>query len=350
MTAIRLGPPPKQGLYDPQFEHDACGVGFVVDIKGRKSNTIVKQGIQILMNLDHRGACGCEVNTGDGAGILHPDAARVPQEGGQEGRAHQPARARAVRRRQHLPAAQRDAAPQDRGSVRARGAGRGPGVLGARTCRRTTPSLGETAKATEPFMRQVFIGRGPDTLDEAEFERKLYVIRKRAYNEIRVSTIGGAEFWYVVSLSHKTLVYKGMLTPSRSTSISRPAEPADGDRRSRWCTRASPRTPSRAGTARIRTATSRTTARSTRCAATSTGCTRARRCSSRRLFGDDIKKILPIVNPNGCDSAMFDNVLELLVLSGRSLPHAVMMMIPEPWAKHESMIRREARSTNTTVA
>ena len=128
-----------------------------------------------------------------------------------------------------------------------------------------------------------------------------------------------------------------MLTTDAARPVfPRPAEPADGDRASRWCTRASAPTPSRAGIARIRTATSRTTARSTRCAATSTGCTRARRCSSRRCSARTSRRSRPIVNPNGSDSAMFDNVLELLVLAGRSLPHAMMMMIPEPWSKHAS--------------
>ena len=212
MTAIRLGPPAKQGLYDPQFEHDACGVGFVVDIKGRKSNAVVKQGIQILKNLDHRGASGSEVNTGDGAGILlqmpHAFLKKVAKKDARinlpepglyaAGNIFMPRNATQRRKIEEVFAR----VVQAEGQI----------YLGARSVPTDNSSLGETAKASEPFVRQVFIGRGPDTLDEAEFERKLYVIRKRAYNEIRVSTIGGAEFWYIVSLSHKTLVYKGMLT------------------------------------------------------------------------------------------------------------------------------------------
>ena len=210
-----MGPPAKQGLYDPQFEHDACGVGFVVDIKGRKSNAVVKQGIQILKNLDHRGASGSEVNTGDGAGILlqmpHAFLKKVAKKDARinlpepglyaAGNIFMPRNATQRRKIEEVFAR----VVQAEGQI----------YLGARSVPTDNSSLGETAKASEPFVRQVFIGRGPETLDEAEFERKLYVIRKRAYNEIRVSTIGGAEFWYIVSLSHKTLVYKGMLTTNQ---------------------------------------------------------------------------------------------------------------------------------------
>ena len=206
----QLGPPAKQGLYDPQFEHDACGVGFVVDIKGRKSNQILQQAIQVLKNLDHRGACGCEANTGDGAGVLiqMPHAfmrdackkARISLPGPGEygtGLIFLP-RDRVRRRRLEEKFGQ---IVQSEGQT----------VLGWRTVPTDNTRLGETAKASEPFIRQIFIGRGQNAPDELAFERKLYVIRKRAYSEIRASTIDGAEFWYVASLSHKTLVYNGML-------------------------------------------------------------------------------------------------------------------------------------------
>jgi glutamate synthase domain-containing protein 2/glutamate synthase domain-containing protein 1/glutamate synthase domain-containing protein 3 len=337
MTAIRLGPPAKQGLYDPQFEHDACGVGFVVDIKGRKSNAVLKQGIQILKNLDHRGASGSEVNTGDGAGLLMqmPHAflkkvakkdARIdlPEPGHYAaGNIFMPRNATQRRKIEEVFAR----VVQAEGQV----------YLGARSVPTNNSMLGETAKASEPFTRQVFIGRGPDTPDEAEFERKLYVIRKRAYNEIRVSTIGGAEFWYVVSLSHKTLVYKGMLTTMQLDQyfldLQNPAmETAIALVHSRFSTNTFP---------------SWDRAHPYRCIAHNgeintlrgnINWMRAREALFQSpVFGEDIKKIPPIVNPNGSDSSMFDNVLELMVLSGRSMPHAVMMMIPEPWSKHASM-------------
>ena len=337
MTAIRLGPPPKQGLYDPQFEHDACGVGFVVDIKGRKSNNILKQAIQILKNLDHRGASGSEVNTGDGAGILiqmpHAFLKKVAKKDARinlpepglyaAGNIFMPRNATQRRKIEEVFAR----VVQAEGQI----------YLGARTVPTDNSMLGETAKAAEPFVRQVFIGRGPDTVDENEFERKLYVIRKRAYNEIRVSTIGGAEFWYVVSLSHKTLVYKGMLTTMQLDAyfldLQNPLmETAIGLVHSRFSTNTFP---------------SWDRAHPYRCIAHNgeintlrgnINWMRAREALFQSpVFGEDIKKIPPIVNPNGSDSSMFDNVLELMVLSGRSMPHAVMMMIPEPWSKHATM-------------
>ncbi|HEU5136067.1 MAG TPA: glutamate synthase large subunit [Steroidobacteraceae bacterium] len=337
MTAIRLGPPAKQGLYDPQFEHDACGVGFVVDIKGRKSNAVVKQGIQILKNLDHRGASGSEVNTGDGAGMLmqmpHAFLKKVAKKDARinlpepgmyaAGNIFMPRNATQRRKIEEVFAR----VVQAEGQV----------YLGARSVPTDNSMLGETAKASEPFVRQVFIGRGTETLDEAEFERKLYVIRKRAYNEIRVSTIGGAEFWYIVSLSHKTLVYKGMLTTMQLDQyfldLQNPLmESAIALVHSRFSTNTFP---------------SWDRAHPYRCIAHNgeintlrgnINWMRAREAHFQSpLFGDDIKKIPPIVNPNGSDSSMFDNVLELMVLSGRSMPHAIMMMIPEPWSKHASM-------------
>ncbi len=337
MTAIRLGPPAKQGLYDPQFEHDACGVGFIVDIKGRKSNAIVKQGIQILKNLDHRGASGSEVNTGDGAGMLmqmpHAFLKKVAKKDARinlpepglyaAGNIFMPRNATQRRKIEEVFAR----VVQAEGQV----------YLGARSVPTDNSMLGETAKASEPFVRQVFIGRGPETLDEAEFERKLYVIRKRAYNEIRVSTIGGAEYWYVVSLSHKTLVYKGMLTTMQLDAyfldLQNPLmESAIALVHSRFSTNTFP---------------SWDRAHPYRCIAHNgeintlrgnINWMRAREALFQSpVFGEDIKKIPPIVNPNGSDSSMFDNVLELMVLSGRSMPHAVMMMIPEPWSKHSNM-------------
>src|SRR5262245_51434513 len=205
-----LGPPAKQGLYDPQFEHDACGVGFVVDIKGRKSHKILQQGIQVLRNLDHRGACGCEVNTGDGAGVLmqmpHKFIAdickklrvKLPEPGYYgSGLIFLP----------RNPTKRRKLEERFEQIVRSEG----QALLAWHTVHTDNSSLGETAKSAEPFMRQVIIGRSADIKTDMDFERKLYVIRKRAYSEIRASTLDGAEFWYLASLSCKTFVYKGML-------------------------------------------------------------------------------------------------------------------------------------------
>ena len=207
---FRTERPGKQGLYDPAFEHDACGVGFVVDIKGRKSHKILQQGLQVLTNLDHRGACGAETNTGDGAGVLMQMPHKFLLAAAKKARIDLPKpgeygcgivflpRNATLRRRIEERFAQIVQSEELT-------------LLGWRTLPTDNSMLGETAKSCEPLMRQAFIGQGPDALDEMAFERKLYVIRKRAYSEIRASTLEGASAWYVASLSVKTLVYKGML-------------------------------------------------------------------------------------------------------------------------------------------
>jgi glutamate synthase domain-containing protein 2/glutamate synthase domain-containing protein 1/glutamate synthase domain-containing protein 3 len=328
--------PGKQGLYDPANEHDACGFGFVADIQGRKSNAILRNAIEVLKNLDHRGACGCEVNTGDGAGVLMQmphgflkDAAKdahitLPEPGRYAcGLIFMPRNPTQRRRIEEVFAR----VVQAEGQV----------YLGARTVPVDNSMLGETARQSEPFIRQVFIERGEDTADEAEFERKLYVIRKRAYNEIRVSTVGGAEYWYVASLSHKTLVYKGMLTTMQLDQyfpdLRDPRmETAIALVHSRFSTNTFPSWDRAHPYRYIAHNGEINTLRG------NINWMRAREALlESSLFGEDVSKITPIVNVNGSDSSMFDNVLELMVLSGRSLPHAMMMMIPEPWSKDENM-------------
>jgi glutamate synthase (ferredoxin) len=331
----RLGPPPKQGLYDPSFEKDACGVGFVVDIKGRKSHRILQQAIEVLENLDHRGACGCEVNTGDGAGVL----LQMP---------HAFFRDAAKKARITLPDANQYGCGLvflPRNPTKRRKLEEafehivqscGLTVLGWRTVPVDNSSLGETARSSEPFMRQVFIAR-PAGDDDMAFERRLYVARKRGYSEIRTSTLDGAEYWYLASLSCKTLVYKGMLLTKQLaqyfSDLKHPAmETALALVHSRFSTNTFPSWdrshPYRyiAHNGEINTLRGNINWMKAREA-----------LFESEVFGEDIKRITPIVNPNGSDSAMFDNTLELLVLAGRSLPHAVMMMIPEPWQAHESM-------------
>jgi len=330
------GRPAKQGLYDPWFEHDACGVGFVVDIKGRKSNQILLQALQVLKNLDHRGASGSEANTGDGAGVLlqmpHEflqgacKEARIALPGpGKYGSGHVflPQKATVRRRLEEL----FGQIVQSEGQI----------LLGWRTVPTDNTSLGETAKASEPFIRQVFIGRNPALTDDMAFERKLYIIRKRAYTEIRTATIDGGAFWYLPSLSCKTIVYKGMLLteqlPAYFLDLKNPAmKTALALVHSRFSTNTFPSWdrahPYRyiAHNGEINTLRGNINWMHARQA-----------LFDSELFGEDIKKILPIINPNGSDSAMFDNTLELLVLAGRPIAHAIMMMIPEPWSHHESM-------------
>ena len=331
-----LGRPGEQGLYDPAFEHDACGVGFVVDIKGRRSNKILRQAIEVLRNLDHRGACGCEVNTGDGAGVLmqmpheflkaaaYQAHITLPELGDYAcGMLFMPRNATQRRRIEEVFAG----IVQSEGQI----------YLGGRTVPVDNSMLGDTARQSEPFIRQLFIQRGEETQTAEEFERKLYVIRKRAYSEIRVSTLGGAESFYVASLSCKTLVYKGMLLTMQLDQyfldLQDPRmETALALVHSRFSTNTFPSWDRAHPYRYIAHNGEINTLRG------NINWMRAREALlESELFGEDIAKIAPVVNVYGSDSSMFDNVLELMVLSGRSLPHAMMMMIPEPWSKHNSM-------------
>jgi glutamate synthase (ferredoxin) len=338
----------KQGLYDPQYEHDACGVGFIVDLKGRKSHDLVRKAVQILVNLEHRGACGCENNTGDGAGILlqtphrflakecEPLGFRLPDPGeygvGCVFLPTDPNERRECERLFHK-------IVWDEGQV----------LLGWRDVPTNPEPLGASARATQPAIRQVFIGRkqarevarsasdGRSPDDPLAFERKLYVIRKRVENAVRQSNLVQRGLFYVPSLSYKTLVYKGMLISTQLTEfyadLTDPAvETALAMVHSRFSTNTFPNW-ARAHPYRYLCHNGEiNTLRG------NINWMHARQSLFQsQLFGDDIKKVLPIIDPAGSDSAMFDNALELLVLAGRSLPHAVMMMIPEPWTGDEAM-------------
>lgn len=330
------GLPPKQGLYDPAFEHDACGVGFVVDIKGRKSHKILQQGLQVLTNLDHRGACGSEVNTGDGAGVLLQMPHKFLIEASKKNGIAVPnpgEYACGIIFLPRNPTLRRRIEERFEQIVQSEG----QTIIGWRTVPTRNSMLGDTAKSCEPFMRQVFIARNADISDELAFERKLYVIRKRAYSEIRASTLEGAAAWYVASLSHKTLIYKGMLLTQQLAEyfpdLSDPRmETALALVHSRFSTNTFPSWdrahPYRyvAHNGEINTVRGNANWMHAREA-----------LFQAEAFGEDMEQILPIINPNGSDSAMFDNTLELLVLAGRSLPHAMMMMIPEPWSNHQTM-------------
>ena len=330
------GWPAKQGLYDPRYEHDSCGVGFVVNIKGKKSREIVDQALTVLENLDHRGACGCEENTGDGAGILMqvPHAFfreaceglgfELPDAGNYGvGMIFLPDHREQRRRFEKL--------------IEGIIVGEGQRVLGWRKVPTDNLYLGETAKVSEPFVRQVFIGRGENVKDELAFERKLYVIRRRAENKIRYGGMPGGDFFYVSSMSHRTIVYKGMLTPRQlATFYPDLDDPAVATAiavvHSRFSTNTFPSW-GRAHPYRylIHNGEINTLRGNENWMHARQGMV------ASKLFGDDLKNIFPIIQEDGSDSAKFDNCLEFLALSGRSLPHAVMMMIPEPWENHESM-------------
>jgi glutamate synthase (ferredoxin) len=330
------GEPGAQGLYDPRFEHDACGVGFVADLLARASHQIVRQALQVLVNLDHRGACGCETNTGDGAGILlqtpHKFLARqaerlglrLPKPGGYgAGMVFFP----------------RDPASQEgcRKIFERVVAEEGQRLLGWRDVPTDPRDLGPTARAAEPAVRQVFIGRSDDLADDLAFERKLYVIRRRVENAVRASDLPGRGLFYVPSLSFKTIVYKGMLKATQLASyypdlLEPDVESALAMVHSRFSTNTFPNW-ARAHPYRylchngeINTLRGNINWMHAR-----------EKLFESPLFGKDLAKLLPIIDAEGSDSAIFDNVLEMLTLTGRSLPHAAMMMIPEPWANHESM-------------
>jgi glutamate synthase (ferredoxin) len=329
--------PGAQGLYDPSFEHDACGVGFVVNMKGRRSHSLIQQGLQILRNLDHRGACGCEINTGDGAGILLQMPHEFMKLATKEAGIALPGFAEYGVGMVYLPPDARERAECEKILAQII-AEEGQTLLGWRTVPTDNSMIGETAKASEPCMRQLFIGRNSKLGDDMAFERKLYVIRKRATNIIRFSgKVAGGQFFYVSSLSFKTCIYKGMLMPVQVDQyypdLRNPAmDTALALVHSRFSTNTFPSWershPYRymAHNGEINTLRG------------NINWMRARQAIMQSdLFGDDLQKLFPIINTDGSDSAMFDNCLELLVLAGRSLPHAMMMMIPEPWANHESM-------------
>ena len=333
------GLPVKQGLYDPRYEHDACGVGFVVDLKGRKSHSIVSQGLQVLLNLAHRGACGCEPNTGDGAGVLIQMPGKFMRKVAEASGFELPALGEYAVGMVFLPQREdyRHLCEQHfEKIVRAEG----QTVLGWRTVPTSNQGLGHTARLGEPVVRQIFIGRNPERLtgnDDLAFERKLYVIRKQAENQIRHSQLREGDAFYIASLSSRTVVYKGMLMSEQVKGfypdlLDESMESALVVIHSRFSTNTFPSW-ERAHPYRYLIHNGEiNTLRGNE------NWMHARQSQFRsRLFGNDLKKILPIIDEDGSDSAKFDETLEFLYLSGRSLPQAMMMMIPEPWTQHESM-------------
>jgi len=344
MSSFTTGSPSPQGLFDPSREHDACGVGFVAHIKGERSHTIVTNALQVLRNLAHRGACGCEVNTGDGAGIL----LQMPD--------------RFLRRAAGvvLPAAGSYGAgmvflPKDEGDRAAVQSligqiveSEGATVLGWRTVPTNDSSVGASAVAMAPAFAQVFIGglrrsasHGPkaDFSNPLGVERTLYVIRKRielAAARLDISTASRALF-YIVSLSSQTLLYKGMLTAIQLEEmfpdLSDPElESALALVHQRFSTNTFPSWPLAHPYRFVAHNGEINTLRG------NISWMRAREgLLASSVLGDDLKKVLPVIHEGGSDTASFDNVLEFLVMTGRSLPHAILMMIPEPWSGDEEM-------------
>src|SRR5579859_5827490 len=328
-------PPPAQGLYHPAQEHDACGIGFVANVRGHKSHEIVSKGIQVLLNLAHRGACGCDAETGDGAGVLiqipHKFYARecaklgfdLPLPGAYGvGMTFLP-----VEKHPRL---------QCEGILERIVREEGLTVLGWRDTPCFASAIGRVARGSQPYIQQIFVGCGAFT-DEDAFERKLYVVRKRAESEIAASGIEDASVFHIPSLSCRTIVYKGLLLAPQIANFYR--ELSDPDVTSALCLvhqRFSTNTfpswqrahPYRyiAHNGEINTLKGNVNWMHAR-----------QSLLQSPLFGDDIRKLYPIIAPDGSDSANFDNAVELLLMAGRSLPHAMAMLIPEAWAGNPRM-------------
>ncbi len=346
-----LGWPAAQGLFDPSREKDSCGVGFVAHLKGKRSHQIVQDAIVMNDKMIHRGACGCEPETGDGAGIFiqMPDKflRRVMAERGVD-----------------LPAegdygsgiaffspnvAERSAAKEVFEHI-IREEGQKP--LGWRRVPVDSSILGKTSGSYEPVMEQVFIGKKSTFATPLDWERKLYMIRRRVMNAIQNNDVPkqmynvhgmtskefpGADYFYMSSLSARVMIYKGMLTPEQIGPYFKDLHEKDFETalalvHARFSTNTFPSWPRAhpnrymAHNGEINTVMGNVNFMKARQAL----------CESN-IYGDDIEKVFPVINEDGSDSARFDNVLEFLHLGGYSLPHAVMMMIPEPWENHESM-------------
>jgi glutamate synthase (NADPH/NADH) large chain len=333
------GYPTKQGLYDPELEKDSCGVGFVANVNGVPSHQIVVDADTILRNMDHRGACGCEQNTGDGAGILVglPDKflRRVAKS---TFGVDLPAKGLWAAGNIFFPkiAAERDKCRRifDR-LIRSEG----QTLIGWRDVPQQADlaDIGPTARSAEPWTEQVFI-QAAEGISPEEFERKLYAIRKQASHMLRNdSTLEQASLFYVCSLSTKTLIYKGMLTPAQVVPYYPDLSEEDFETHlamvhSRFSTNTFPSW-DRAQPLRFMSHNGEiNTLRG------NINWMRAREGMAQSdLFGEELKKLFPVVEPMCSDSGTFDNVLEFLLMNGRTLQEAIMMMVPEAWQKHDTM-------------
>ncbi len=356
----KVGLPAKQGLYDPQYEKDACGVGFVANIAGTKSHDIIEKGITILSNLEHRGATGSDAQTGDGAGILiqlpHDFMVKAAAEAGL---GQLPEEGQYGVGMVFLPKDPEQTAALEK-LIEQAISDEGLALIGWRTVPTDTSAIGDLSRESEPLIRQVFAGvqssqssvvssqsaelppssednRQSSIVNRQFLERKLYVLRKVIEQNLRDCSLDGAEQCYIPSLSCYTIVYKGLLTAKQiSLYYSDLSDPemtsAMALVHQRYSTNTFP-TWDRAHPYRyiahngeINTLKGNSNWMNTRQA-----------MFASELLGDDVKKIKPVVVPGGSDSAAFDNVLELLVMAGRDISHAMMMMVPETWETNSTM-------------
>ncbi len=334
------GLPAKRGLYDPSLEKDSCGVGFIAHIKGKASHQNVIDADKILQAMDHRGACGCESNTGDGAGMLtalpHKFLAKVART---DLKTELPEPGKFAAGLVFLP---KD--PTERAFCKAKVeeiiAGENQRLVGWRPVptQAKLADIGPSALAGEPAIEQLFIASAPG-LDAEAFERELYKIRKQASEQLRgdKSTLKQKLMFYVCSLSTKVIVYKGMLTPGQVVPYYPDLSDPDFETHlamvhSRFSTNTFPSW-DRAQPLRFMSHNGEiNTLRG------NVNWMRARRGGAKsKLFGEQLSKLFPVVEPHCSDSGSFDNVLEFLLMNGRTLQEAIMMMVPEAWQKHESM-------------
>ncbi|MBN2194388.1 MAG: glutamate synthase large subunit [Polyangiaceae bacterium] len=331
--------PRKTGLYDPAYEHDACGVGFVAHVKGERSHQIVLDADRVLRNMDHRGARGCEPNTGDGAGILtalpHEFLRRVARD---DLGVTLPPAGRYAAGLVFLPRAAKERA-FCKAQVESLIAEHGQLLLGWRAVPTDAAAadLGPTARASEPIIEQLFVAAGGNLEGDA-FERQLYLIRKRASHALRSSTeLAEGHFFYVPSLSTRVIVYKGMLTPDQVLVYYPDLDAPDYTTHlamvhSRFATNTFPSwdraQPNRfmSHNGEINTLRGNINWMFAR-----------QGVLKSDFFGADLQKLYPIAEPDCSDSGTFDNVLEFLMMTGRSLQESVVMMIPEAWQNDDAM-------------
>jgi glutamate synthase (NADPH/NADH) large chain len=330
------GWPSRQGLYDPAREHDACGVGFIAHIKGRKSHAVVEHGLQILRNLTHRGAVGADPLVGDGAGILLqlPDQF-FREEMAKQGVALPPVGEYGVGM-VFLPKEPASRLACEYEIARAI-KNEGQVLLGWRDVPRDRTGLGEAVKRIEPVIRQVFIGRGAEVTVTDALERKLYIIRKSSGHAIQALKLAHGKEFYVPSMSARTVVYKGMLLAHQVGTYYQDLQ--------------DPRVASALALVHQRFSTNTfptwdlahpfrmichngeiNTLRG------NVNWIRARQGAiSSPVLGEDLDKIWPLIYDGQSDSASFDNALEMLVMAGYSVAHAMMLLIPEAWEGHTLM-------------
>ncbi len=325
--------PPQQGLYDPVNEHDACGVGFVAHIKGKKSHEIIRQGLIILERLHHRGAVGADPRAGDGAGLLIqiPDAFfravvefTLPLEGRYAvGMLFLPSEAASRARVEQI--------------VEEYIVAEGQRLIGWHDVPVDNSVLGYSVLPTEPVIRQVFVGRGENCTSQDAFERKLFVIRKQIENRVRAMNLEGGDAFYFTSFSSRTLVYKGMLLAGQ---VGEYYQDLNDERmvsalalvHQRFSTNTFPTWdlahPFRmiAHNGEINTVRGNVNWMAAR-----------RHSMASDILGDDLDKIWPLIPEGQSDTACFDNALELLVMGGYSMAQAMMMLIPEAWSGNPQM-------------